>query len=647
MGILVSIDNGGTLTDACAVVGSDIFHTKTLTTPYDLTECFIEVLKSLSEKIYGEPQIHKLLNEADYIRYSTTQGTNAVVERKGPRLGLIHSGKTAPSRLNGGGEETELFTVLVGDRAQAINTKLSDDKLTIEVVEAVNSLVAQGANRLVLSLSGVDIEGQERRVRNLMLRQFPGHLLGAVPILLSHELVDVYPGDEKRRTWTAILNSFLHPEMERFLYNAEGALRSYRTRNPLLIFRNDGNSTRVAKTVALKTYSSGPRGGLEGGQALAKHYGFSSAITMDIGGTTTDIGIIDGKEIRETRHGDVEGITVSLPLSHIFSIGAGGSSVFRVEKGKITVGPDSVGAAPGPACFGRGGTEATITDAYLLAGLFDPKTFSGGDLSLDEERARKAVQKNIAEPLGVDIEGAIQAMQQAYHQKIAENIGEHGKVGKGAILLAFGGAGPLSACGVADIANINSILVPSRAAVFSAFGIGFSDIAHSYENRLRKTTEVALKETLEIMTRRARRDMFAEGFDLRDCKISRAVTYEKGGKETTVALGKRAVLPKGLKGATDVRIGMEVVRPIAHFPLKKTGKLPNRKTKPGGKRRGLQAGGSFAEHPLYRLEDLKPGDTGVGPALIEESYFTCRVLDGWSFKINENTDIIMNRDGKG
>jgi len=646
MGILVSIDNGGTLTDGCAVVGGDIYHTKTLTTPYDLTECFIEVLRGLSEKIYGESQIQKLLNEADHIRYSTTQGTNAVVERKGPRLGLIHAGKTAPSKLTKSAEEKELFAAMVGERACSINTKVSDAKLGVAVVEAVNALIAQGANRLVLSLSGDDLAEQERRVRNLMLRQFPGHLLGAVPMLLSHELVEVYPGDEKRRTWSAVLNSFLHPEMERFLYNAEGALRNYRTRNPLLIFRNDGNSTRVAKTVALKTFSSGPRGGLEGVQAMAKHYGFKSAVTMDIGGTTTDVGVLEGKQIRETRHGNVEGITVSFPLSSIFSVGAGGSSVFRVKNGKVTVGPDSVGAAPGPACFGRGGTDATITDAYLIAGLFDPETYSGGELDLDVDRARNAIEKNIAQPLGVDVEGAVQAMQLAYHQKIAGNIAEHGNSGKNTNLIAFGGAGPLSACGVAEMAGLDKIIVPSRAAVFSAFGIGFSDIAHTYENRLAQNSDAALKETLTSMTKRAQRDMFAEGFDLADCKVSSSLTYEKGGKEKTVALAKRGGLPKGLKGAQDMRVQMEVVRPIAHFPLKKIGKLADRKPKATGKRRGLQADGSFADMPLYQLDKLKPGDTGTGPALIEESYFTCRILDGWSYKVNENKDIVINRNGR-
>ncbi len=646
MGILVSIDNGGTLTDGCAVVDGNIYHTKTLTTPYDLTECFIEVLKGLSEKIYGESQIHKLLNETDHIRYSTTQGTNAVVERKGPRLGLIHSGKTAPSKLTKSGEEKELFASMVGERSISISTKSSDAKLGVAVVEAVNSLIAQGANRLVLSLSGDDLQEQERRVRNLMLRQFPGHLLGAVPLLLSHELVEVYPGDERRRTWSAVLNSFLHSEMERFLYNAEGALRKYRTRNPLLIFRNDGNSTRVAKTVALKTFSSSPRGGLEGVQAMAKHYGFKSAVSMDIGGTTTDVGVLEGKQIRETRHGNVKGITVSFPLSSIFSVGAGGSSIFRVKKGKVIVGPDSVGAAPGPACFGRGGTEATITDAYLIAGLFDPETFSGGELQLDIDRARNAIKKKIAEPLGVDIEDAVQAMQLAYHQKIAGNIAEHGSSGKGTILIAFGGAGPLSACGVAELAGLDKIIVPSRAAVFSAFGIGFSDIAHSYENRLTKGTDAALKETVANMTRHARRDMFAEGFDLEDCKVSSTLTFEKGGKEKTVALNKRGVMPKGVKGAKDMRVQMKVVRPIAHFPLEKIGKLADRKPRAVGKRNGLQSDGSFADMPLYQLDKLKPGDAGVGPALIEESYFTCRILDGWSYKVNENKDIIINRNGR-
>lgn len=164
--------------------------------------------------------------------------------------------------------------------------------------------------------------------------------------------------DDVRRAWTALFNAFLHPAMESFLYNAEHKLRERNARNPLLVFRNDGHSARVAKTIALKTYSSGPRGGMEGTRALAAHYGFEHVVSIDVGGTTTDVGEVRGGEVREERRGLVEGIRVSFPLCHLVSSGVGGSSVVRgAEGGRIVVGPESVGSAPGPACFALGVRE--------------------------------------------------------------------------------------------------------------------------------------------------------------------------------------------------------------------------------------------------------------------------------------------------
>ena len=204
--------------------------------------------------------------------------------------------------------------------------------------------------------------------------------------------------DDVRRTWSSLLNAFLHPAMERFLFNAEGRLREFRTRRPLLIFRNDGGSSRVAKSSAIKSYSSGPRGGLEGTRALAGRYGFAHVLMVDVGGTTTDVGVVSNGTVHVERRGTIQGVATAFELAAIASHGVGGSSVIQLQNGNIQVGPTSVGAAPGPAGFGLGGTEATITDVYLLTGLLDPRSYLDGTLKLEPERSREVIETNIARP---------------------------------------------------------------------------------------------------------------------------------------------------------------------------------------------------------------------------------------------------------
>lgn len=275
---LINIDNGGTLTDICVMDGDQIIRTKTLTTPHDLSQCLFDGLRKASEAVYGKEDLETLLLSTAAIRYSTTQGTNALVERKGPRLGLVAGGALAVEQVRSAEGATDLFDAVIGSRAAV----LSDESPEADVVRAVGELAAAGANRIVVSIGGPQREEVEQRLKRKLLRSFPPHLLGALPILYAHEVAD--DASDVRRTWTALFNAFLHPAMERFLYSAEQKLRDARAQSPLLVFRNDGYAGRVAKTIALKTYSSGPRGGMEGARVLAAHYGLKHLLSMDIGG---------------------------------------------------------------------------------------------------------------------------------------------------------------------------------------------------------------------------------------------------------------------------------------------------------------------------------------------------------------------------
>lgn len=633
MAMLVSIDNGGTLTDACVIYGSRVFHAKTLTTPHDLTKCFVEVLREVSRKIYGEPKLATLLEEVDYIRYSTTQGTNAVVQRIGPRLGLIVSKGSDVKELIRNDDEKELFEAIVGDRIGSIDLGLDGEAFESSISKAINELISQGANRIVVSIGGKTLVADEVRVKRVTLLRYPRHLLGAVPILYSHQLSDDH--DSARRTWSSLLNSFLHPAMERFLYNAENVLREHRTKNPLLIFGNDGTSSRVAKCIALKTWGSGPRGGMEGAKAIALHYGRKAVVAMDIGGTTTDIGLVENATVSERRWGQLESIGISFPLSDVESFGAGGSSVFRVAKGKIVIGPESVGSTPGPACFGRGGRQATITDAYLLLGVLDADSYFGGNLKLDAARAKAAIEENIAKPLGVSLEAALKQMERAYEARIASAIKPRLKDAAGTTLLAFGGAGPISACGVAEQIGITEIIVPRLAAVFSAFGIGFSDIAHVYDGALSDVSSKSLKSTLAGLLTRARRDMFAEGFDMSECSVESAVNFTRKDVEASHRLNSDT-MPAGIKAGDYPRVEVRATKRIPHFSMKALKNDKKSAATTSRERGALQ---------LYRLEDMKAGEHGAGPAIIEEEYFTCQVPKNWQFAINDNLDIVLQRRG--
>ncbi len=629
MRLLVSIDNGGTLTDVCATDGKTTVHTKTLTTPHDLTECFVKGLDALSEKLYGESDVPRLVASIDYIRYSTTQGTNAIVQRKGPRLGWIVNDASVTAAVRE--HAPELFDALVGDRILVV----SADADALSLTHAMSRLASDGANRVIVGFVGDEAALAEKAVKRVLYRKFPRHLLGAVPMLFASELSQV--GGDTRRLWGAFVNAFLHPAMEQFLYNAENKLRVHRARKPLLIFRNDGNSTRVAKTIAIKTYSSGPQGGVVGAEVLLKHYGLSSAASIDIGGTTTDIALFNQGRAKVSDFGEIEGAPVPVSLAEVHSIGAGGGSVIRAEGKTIKVGPESVGSAPGPACFGRGGTMATITDALLLKGILDPNSFFGGRLTLDAERAERAVRKHVAEPLGVELPEAIDAMLDAYHRKIADALPRTG--GKlPQLLMAFGGAGPMSACGVAEQADIRQILIPRYAAVFCAYGIGFSDIQHSYLTALAGGGDAVEQARAELIEQ-ARRGMLAEGFELDGCQLEFDLLTGQGDVYQRTALNGKTPDLSGALGKTLKAGGWMELRATRAIEKQALNGVDMSEKQPAkaASTRGAQA------QPVYTLESLKPGDWADGPCLVEEAYFTTQIRPGWRFVITAAGDILVRR----
>jgi N-methylhydantoinase A/oxoprolinase/acetone carboxylase beta subunit len=434
--------------------------------------------------------------------------------------------------------------------------------------------------------------------------------------------------------------------MESFLYAAENRLREYRTKNPLLIFRNDGDASRVAKTIAAKTYSSGPRGGMEGVKTFCKRYNLGNVVSMDVGGTTTDIGQVIGNAVYQKRHGAVEGIPISFALCEIASPGVGGSSILSVKSGVIEVGPESVGAVPGPACFGRGGKNATITDVYLLRGLLDPATYFGGGLSLDIERARTAITENIADPLGISVEEALIRLHDAFEEKIAKELLRFTDINEETVLMAFGGAGPMNACGVAEKAGISTVYVPKTAAVFSAFGIGACDIGQSYTKVLSKHAPDALAVAYELLLERAERDMFAEGVGNAEYEVSACLVAENGDEEAIHQLNGNLVISPELAGADTITLEVSARKRLRTEDERVARVERIRTANSSGTRTIFGADQGWKEIPVYEVNAMKPGDFGAGPAVVEEEFFTCQIPDGWEFVFTELGDICLTKGDK-
>ncbi len=633
METLINIDNGGTLTDICVWDGSDFTFTKTLTTPHDLSECLFTGIEKASAAVYGQADTERLLHATKHIRYSTTQGTNALVERRGPMIGILTTMPDLAEAMATTPAQRKLLDDLVSERVFTIDTDADEAAIDFEVVQLVNRLTTLGAARVVVT--GRTPE-EEHRLRQVLLRKFPRHLLGSIPLIYSWDLAG--DRDEARRTWSCVLNSFLHPTMERFLYGAERRLKEYRITNPLLVYRNDGASSRVAKSVALKTYSSGPRGGLEGTAALARTYGLQHTLMMDIGGTTTDVGVVEGSTVAVDERGTIKGVPISYPMSNVHSRGVGGSSVIAVSDGRITVGPHSVGATPGPACFGFGGKQATITDVNLLLGVLDADTYLDGTFKLDADRSRAVITETVAEPLGISLEEALVRMEQAYFEEVSASFAH--LVTPATTLAAFGGAGPMSATGAARPAGVKQVLVPRTAAVFSALGISFSDIGKTYEVRVPEPTTESVEQTYRSLLVRAERDMFQEGFELGHCTVACSLVLEEA--DGTIA-EQRPYQPGAPADHPGMYAGLRLTAsaPLTHPELSADSPVKQLPAPLAGTRQIRSGVDQVDTVPVHVLDDLVPGHAGEGPAIVEGPFFTARVLPGWTFRVTSAGDLLL------
>ncbi|MCX7171257.1 MAG: hydantoinase/oxoprolinase family protein, partial [Proteobacteria bacterium] len=540
MGYTADIDTGGTFTDGLFTRGGEFHAVKTATTPHDLTLCFMECLKG-GAQAFGV-SLAEFLEGTDLIRFSNTIGTNTIIERNGSRVGLLLT--QGSEGLAPAGEQKQ--PLLLAEMVLGIAEEVTADGKVVRVpaaaaiMAAAQTLIDRGARCLVVALANSEANPtNEQLVRATIKREYPRDYLGSVPVFLASD-ISARSGYAERIN-TAVLNAYIHSKLTRLLYKSGEDLRRNRYRGHLFIGHNNGAVARVAKTRAINTYNSGPAAGLLGAREIGALYAARHIVSADMGGTSFDLGLIHDGEPGFSLRPDVEGFRCNLPMLSILALGAGGGSIASVAAGELSVGPKSAGALPGPACFDLGGVDATVTDANLVLGLLDPDYFLGGAKKLNVAKARAAIESRIARPLGISVEEAALRIVNVVDANVAGEIAKLvGAVAQDALMVVYGGAGPLHCCNMAGA--IGKLVVTPYSAVFSAYSSSLMDVGHIYYRRCQTPLSVgsdfaALAGAVAAMRVRAEQDMRGEGYTAEKLvwSLELIVQGSEAGRETRLA----------------------------------------------------------------------------------------------------------------
>ena len=654
------IDVGGTFTDGFFTDGVSAHRAKVLTTPHDLTECFMGCL-TRGAAAFDHP-LPTFLSRTQVVRLSTTLGTNTLLQQRGPKVGLLVTSGAETSLYAADGAGTVPF--LAPEMVRGIHEETDIDGRSVrepssdDVLRAVRELVALGARMIAVSLrNSWRSSAHERRVRELIRERYPVHYLRSVPLQLASEVTS--SDDDNARTNTVLLNAYLHGDLARGLYRAEDLARAQGMRRPLLIVHAAGGSARVAKTVAVQTLSSGPAVAVYGAAVTARQMGLTHVVTADMGGTSLDVAVLDGREPTVVTTPVIAGMRIAVPVISTESIGAGGGSIATLVDGRLQVGPESAGSAPGPVCYGKGGQRPTVTDANLLLGLLDPETFLGGRMRLDVDRARSVVERRLARELGTDAQTAAAMVRERVNASMADEVRTRvvatGIDAADFTLFAFGGGGPLHACDIAEQVGIRRVVGFPHGSVFSAFGSSTVDVWHRYGSSAFRalddpSTPGRVVETMAALETQGALDMRGEGFAPADVRTTRSLVLERGEERFEVAWdtdGDGGTAGAGVAEAypgarlRDVVLDMRAPMPT-WTPVDEDG--PSVAARPRTRRSiRWSVAGPVVDTPILRLEDMPPGTYLAGPAIIESDDTSYAVNQGWTAVRSSIGNVVIER----
>ncbi len=662
--VRVGVDTGGTFTDFVIWRGGRLANRKVLSTPRDPS---LAILAGVGDILADSP--------GAFIVHGTTVATNALLQRRGGRIALITTAGFEDVLAIGRQTRKSLYALQPAAR--------------FELIPAARRF---GLHERTLASGRIERPAEPAEVRRI-IRRIKGSGAEAVAVCLLHSYAN--PKNEEivarelersgllftisnrllpehreyERTSTASVNAYLMPVMDRYL----GELRRRIGRADLCIMQsNEGTiSPEQARVEPIRTALSGPAGGVVGARVLARAAGFPNVVSFDMGGTSTDVSLIEGG-IRRTHESRIGDFPIRLPIIDIHSVGAGGGSIAQADRGgSLRVGPRSAGADPGPACYGKGDLP-TVTDANLCLGRLDPDFFLGGRMRIQPERSRAAISR-LARTIGktaVEAALGIVAIANANMEKAIRVISvERGIDPRAFALFSFGGAGGMHAVEMAAHLGMPTVIVPRNAGVLSAFGLLVSDPVKDYARSLMRTddrTSVAeLEAGFEALEEKSRRDMADEGFAAADVLLERSLDCRYLGQsyEIEVPYRRAKTLDRAFRESFHrrhkrlysyrhdrrpveiVNLRVKAVAVTPKIPLEREPKASG--LSPGSvvRRQKIHTGRDVREGLVYDRSRLRPGNALPGPALVIDPESTAFLPPGTRAVIDGYLNLIIRKAG--
>jgi N-methylhydantoinase A len=685
--VRLAVDIGGTFTDIVLDVGQDRRTRKVLTTPPRPEQAVLDGMRLILADARAR------VCDIDVFIHGTTLATNAIIERRGA--------KTAVVATQGFRDVLDIGTESRYDQYDLAIDKpkpLAPRSLRFTVPERVD---AHGAVRLPLDEAAVRALASDLRARNVesvavaFLHSYanPDHERRAAAIL-KEELPAIWVTlssavcpeiREYERTSTAVANAYLQPLIDGYLARMAEALQVEQFRGAIYLVTSGGGVTSIetAQRFPVRLVESGPAGGAIFAAQIAARLGETKVLSFDMGGTTAKICLIENYQPETSRVFEVDraarflkgsGLPVRIPVIEMVEIGAGGGSIARVDALKrVTVGPESASSEPGPACYGRGGRYPAVTDADVVLGKIDADAFAGGTIKLNLDLSKQALLRAIGEPLGLSAETSAYAVHEVVCENMASAVRVHA-VERGAVvgqhtLVAFGGAAPLHAARVAEKIGVSRVIVPSNAGVGSAVGFLAAPIAYelvrSRHVRLDDFDVAAVSDLLHEMATEARAlvEPGAAGAPVRERRAA-FMRYVGQGHEITVGLPNRRLTGAdlaGLRQSFEADYAALFERPIPGAAIEVLSwsvlatteprnplRVAEVTRKPAGKAAGSRRffdghAGQVVEIPLYHRDQMAPGATIAGPAVITEDETSTFVSTSFNAHIDGAGSIVMER----
>ena len=675
----LGVDVGGTFTDVLLHDSERqrVWLAKTPSTPGDQSVGVIEGIRLAAAKAGVE------LADLDAILHGTTVATNAVLERRGARVGLIVTqGFRHILHLAEAWTPGPLFGFMVYEKPEPLTDtryvyevpeRIGADGAIIEPIDevavrqAIDALVSDGVEALTVCLLNAHANGRhERVVAEIAANAAPG-----LPVSVSSEVLPEFR--EYERTVTTLVNAYVAPALEKYLSNVQDGLTAAHARAPIQVVRSDGGlmSLEAACRNPVQTVLSGPAGGVSGASFVASRAAFDRILTFDMGGTSTDVAVCVSGRPEITRETNVGDFPVRAPAVDVASIGAGGGSIAYIAEatGALRVGPESAGAVPGPACYDRGGTAATVTDANVVLGHLPPRLL-GGAMKLNVEAAHKAVGR-VAEARGAGVEETARAIVDMVDEAMLGALRvvtvQRGRTPSDFALVAFGGAGGVHANALAKTLGSYPVIVPEESGVLSALGFISSDIKNEFSQTfvrsLASVTPDAVREPFESLTSRAREWLDAESVDAadQDVRFILDMRYARQGYEIPIELdgvelasldlaalerrfgdAHRLLYGFVLEGGAEI-VNLRVAA-VGRVPMPEVEARPEGDADPSAAQTGTQSvwtPDGTVDVPTYDRAALQPGMTISGYAIVEQYDATTVVLPDHRAVVDPWTNLLI------